>query len=38
MIVIEATKDENLLPEPSTFEKSMSILDMIMWEEKINSN
>jgi hypothetical protein len=38
MIVIEATKDENLLLEPTTFEKLMLILDMIMWEEKINSN
>jgi hypothetical protein len=38
MIVIETTKDENLLLEPTTFEKSMSIHDMIMWEETINSN
>jgi hypothetical protein len=38
MIVIEATKDENLLLEPTTFEKSISIPAMIMREETINSN
>jgi hypothetical protein len=38
MIVIEVIKDENLLLEPTSFEKSMSIPNMIMWEEKINSN
>jgi hypothetical protein len=37
MIVIEAKKDENLLLEPTIFEKSMSIHGMIKWEETINS-
>jgi hypothetical protein len=37
MIIIEARKDENLLLEPTTFEKSMSIPSMIKWEETINS-
>jgi hypothetical protein len=37
MIIIKATKDENLLLEPTTFEKSMSIPGTIKWEEIINS-